>query len=82
MECQVYHGFKKTWNVTGSGAFIGGVPTADITLADLDLYNCEHITVRIGIRETAENRGGMNLFGKTFGNYENDIILKLDLENV
>ncbi len=75
------YGFKKTWNVTSEGSFIDGVNSNNVTLMDLELEHCEHITIRFGIKDSAENRGGLNLFGKTFGNYDNDIILRLDLEN-
>lgn len=74
------YGFKKTWNVSAKGSTIDGVPSGTITLQDLDLEHSEHLTVRLGIKETAENCGGLNLFGRCFGNYENDVILRLDLE--
>jgi len=36
--------------------------------------------VRIGVKEDAKNIGGVNIFGKTFGDYEQDIIMKMEFE--
>jgi predicted transcriptional regulator len=36
------------------------------------------VTVRIGIKPDARNDGGLNLFGRKFGNYETDLNMKLD----
>ena len=40
------------------------------------------ITMRIGIKEDAVNVGGVSLFGENFGDYPQDIILKLDFDVV
>jgi predicted transcriptional regulator len=37
--------------------------------------------VRIGVKDDAENRGGFNLFGRTFGNYEQDVVLRVELKD-
>lgn len=40
-----------------------------------------YITVRIGVKSDAENHGGINLFGKKFGNYETDLQMRIYYEN-
>jgi predicted transcriptional regulator len=35
------------------------------------------VKVRIGISARAKHEGGINIFGKGFGDYDQDIILKL-----
>jgi len=75
------YGFLKTWLVTDSGSFVDGVRTEDMTLADLELGPCEFYSVRIGVKEDAEFAGGFNLFGRTFGNYEQDVVLRLELKD-
>ena len=37
------------------------------------------IRVRIGVRDDAENLGGVNIFGKGFGNHDQDMVLRLYL---
>ena len=47
-------------------------------LDELDLNDKPYVTVRIGIKPDARNDGGLNLFGRKFGNYETDLRMKLD----
>jgi predicted transcriptional regulator len=35
------------------------------------------ITVRIGVKEDAEHVGGINIFGRGFGNYDQDLMMRL-----
>lgn len=74
------YGFLKTWKVTADYSLIDGVRGSDATLADLRVDEVSQITVRIGVTDDAANCGGMNLFGRGFGNYEKDIILQIELE--
>ncbi len=71
------YGLLKHWIVTPQGSFVDGVRVSDVTLDDLDLDAHHSIRVRIGIREDAEHRGGLNIFGRGFGNYDQDIVLRL-----
>lgn len=52
-----------------------GDPLSGITLSDiddsLDIWN-----LKIEVKEDAKNVGGVTLFGKSFGNHEQDIIVK------
>jgi len=75
------YGFLKTWKINETGSFIDGVRTGDHTLGDLGLETCDFYSVRIGIKEDAEFVGGFNLFGRTFGNYEQDIVLRMELKD-
>lgn len=70
------YGLLKVWKVTGNGSFVDGVQVSRVTLRDLALKPNEPIPVRFGIKENAHNIGGMNLFGRKFGNYPQDIVLR------
>jgi len=35
--------------------------------------------VKIGIKEDAEHVGGLNIFGRGFGNYDQDLVLRMYL---
>jgi len=59
------------------GTFIDGIRISDVTLADLDLDNHHSIRMRIGIADEAKHPGGINIFGRGFGNYDQDIIMRL-----
>jgi predicted transcriptional regulator len=56
---------------------VDGVKISGVTLADLDLPNHHSVKVRIGVKEEAEHLGGINIFGRGFGNYGQDILLRL-----
>lgn len=49
-----------------------------IKLSDLDLENITmpYLSIKIGVESNAKHIGGINLFGKYFGDYKQDIIFK------
>jgi predicted transcriptional regulator len=73
-------GVLKRWRVTDQGTSIDGVALSDVTLADLQLLDGHPIRVRIGVRPDASHVGGINLFGRGFGNYQQDLILLMEYE--
>ena len=62
------------------GTAIDGVALSPVTIADISLRTGEPVHVRIGIQRAAENVGGVNLFGRGFGNYPQDIELRIEYE--
>ncbi len=74
------YGMLKQWSVNERGAMIDGVSLGGTTIGDLKLGQANHIRVRIGVKEDARNKGGLNLFGRKFGNYPQDIVMKLGFE--
>lgn len=70
-------GVLKEWRVTEEGSFIDGVPANGVRIGDLGLVSSRRIAVRIAVKPDARNVGGVNLFGRGFGNYQQDIELKL-----
>ncbi|HOV63139.1 MAG TPA: helix-turn-helix domain-containing protein [Spirochaetia bacterium] len=74
------YGFLKSWKVTRDGSFIDGVAVSDVSLASLEIAKNTSIVVRLGIKENAKNRGGMNIFGRGFGNYDQGIIMRIECE--
>jgi predicted transcriptional regulator len=66
--------------VTRDGSFIDGVAVSDVSLASLEIAKNTSIVVRLGIKENAKNRGGMNIFGRGFGNYDQGIIMRIECE--
>jgi len=71
------YGLLKNWSVTDQGSYVDGVKISGVTLADLDLPNHHSVKVRIGVKEEAEHLGGINIFGRGFGNYGQDLVLRL-----
>jgi predicted transcriptional regulator len=75
------YGLMKVWQVTNSGSFIDGVPLSPATLETLDIKQHDFIAVRIAVRSDSTNVGGVNLFGAGFGNYPQDIVLRIQCED-
>jgi predicted transcriptional regulator len=77
---QTQFGVLKRWRVTAEGSFIDGEPLSAVTLADLGLETRSHMGVRLEVRDDARHIGGLNLFGRHFGNYAQDLVLRTQYE--
>ena len=79
VDDQTMYGLLKRWIVTGEGAFIDGERCSGVNLSALNLTagTRSHIKVRLGVKADARNKRGFNLFGRRFGNYEQDVVLRL-----
>lgn len=51
--------------------------TNKIRFSDLGLYGCSAVKFEIGIKENAEHKGGLNLFGKDFGDFPQAIVMSV-----
>jgi len=71
------YGKLKSWRINGSGAYVDGVRVSDVTLDQLEIDMHRSIRVRIGVHEDAEHPGGINIFGQGFGNYAQEIVMRL-----
>jgi predicted transcriptional regulator len=71
------YGMLKSWTVSEDGTYVDGVRISDVTLQDLNLSSHRSIRVRIEVKADARHPGGLNIFGKGFGNYDQDIVLRL-----
>lgn len=75
------YGNLKTWRFTDRGTFIDKDKVNDNTIEDYHLADHPFISVRIGIKEDAKNIGGVNIFGDSFGDYPQNIVMKLIYKN-
>ncbi|MGB4660221.1 MAG: helix-turn-helix domain-containing protein [Mobilitalea sp.] len=72
------YGLLMTWEVRSDGAYINEKKAANIRMEDLNVMNNSYIDVKIGNKSDAKYVGGFNLFGKGFGDYNQDIILSME----
>lgn len=70
-------GLLKQWSVNEQGSMIDGMQLSDVTIKDLNLARANHIKVRLGVKPDARHKGGMNLFGRKFGNYPQDMVMRI-----
>lgn len=71
------YGLMKVWQVTDHGSFIDGVRLSDTTLTDLALDDQDFVSVRVAVPVDSPNVGGVNIFGRGFGNYPQDIVMRI-----
>lgn len=71
------YGMLKRFRVTDEGSFVDGIRMSDICLADLGLDQKHSIRLCLSVRDDARHPGGINIFGKGFGNYDQDIVLRM-----
>ena len=72
------YGLLKLLVVNKHGTFIDGLKISDVTINSLKLDYNSNINFRVAVEDTAEHIGGVTLFGKTFGNYGQDIRVSLN----
>lgn len=72
------YGLLKTWRLDGKGTYIDGEPVSSRNIDEFQLAKHPFISVRIGIKENADYRGGINIFGRNFGDFPQDILLKIE----
>lgn len=71
------YGLLKVWHINEREAEVDGMRVSDVTIHDLKLNELPFIAIRVGVRPDATHVGGMNLFGSRFGNYPQDLVLRV-----
>ena len=69
------YGFLTTWSIDFTGSWMAHKKISSVTINELNIAAFDHMAVRIGVKENAQHRGGLNIFGKDFGNYPQDLKL-------
>ncbi|WP_340022320.1 ArsR family transcriptional regulator [Paenibacillus sp. FSL K6-1096] len=71
------YGLLKHLRVTKNNTGIDGQKISSVTLPQLKIEDSPFIKLRIGIDGNSNNKGGLTIFGEHFGNYPQNILLKL-----
>ncbi len=71
------YGSVKSWQVNSSGSFVDGLQTSELSIEDLKIAHRPHIAVSIGVKSDAQYQGGVNILGRHFGNFPQDIVMRL-----
>ncbi|WP_338555458.1 ArsR family transcriptional regulator [Paenibacillus sp. KS-LC4] len=69
------YGLLKVLRLNANGTFIDGLQISELTIHDLD-WETPFLTLRISAEESVPGRGGLTLYGKGFGNYNQDIRIR------
>jgi predicted transcriptional regulator len=71
------YGILTNWVVTRTGTSVNGRVVSDETLSSISIAPREPITIRIGIKKDAANRGGFTIFGRGIGDHDHSPLLRL-----
>ena len=72
------YGLLKLLVVNHRGTYIDGLKISDVTTDTLKLDYTSNIRFRIAVEENTAHVGGLTLFGKSFGNYSQDIQININ----
>lgn len=70
-------GILKSLSITENGTFLDGEFFSPLTLSDFSLRDNPYISFKLGVKEDAHYVGGLNLFGEKFGDYAQNILMKI-----
>lgn len=71
-------GLLQKITVNAEGVFVNNVLASDkVKFDDLHVYDGTSVKLDIGIKPDAKHRGGINLFGKNFGDFPQAIVMAL-----
>ena len=72
------YGLLKLLVINKKGTYIDGLKISDVTIDSFDLDYRSGIRFRMAVEDDAAHVGGLTLFGKSFGNYGQDIRVSLN----
>lgn len=71
------YGLLKKLLINSEGTFIDGLHLSNVTIEDLKLDYKSKIKFKLAIPDTAKHIGGLTIFGKGFGNYNQNITIRM-----
>lgn len=70
------YGLLKKLRITPEGTYMDGLKISDVTLNEVHIRE-KQWTFRLSVEDDANHVGGLTLFGKGFGNYNNHLLFEL-----
>ena len=72
------YGLLKMIVINKKGTFVDGLKISDVNIRQFDLNYNSTIRFRFMVRDDAKNVGGLTIFGSQFGNYNQDINVRIN----
>ncbi len=81
-ESASQYGELKIIKINEDGVFLNNrIVNPQVKLSDLKLDHSNRMLFKLGNKKDAQYAGGFNLFGKGFGDYDQDIVLNATVQN-
>ncbi|MCH4192260.1 MAG: winged helix-turn-helix transcriptional regulator [Butyrivibrio sp.] len=71
------YGLLKMLVINHHGTFIDGLQISGVTIDRFNLTSKSSIKLKMAVPDTAEHIGGLTIYGKSFGNYNQDINVRI-----
>jgi predicted transcriptional regulator len=71
------YGLFKLLSVNQTGTFIDGGKRSGVTLEDINIQHATNLVLRVCAPKDVQNAGGLTLFGRRFGNYDQAIRVRM-----
>lgn len=72
------YGLLKLLVVNKAGTFIDGLKISEVSIHDFNFDYRSTIRFKMEVSDSAKHVGGLTIFGKTFGNYNQDISVRIN----
>lgn len=72
------YGLLKLLVINKNGTYIDGLKISDVSIRDLELTDRSTIKFRLAVNDDSEHVGGLTIYGKNFGNYNQNINVKIN----
>ncbi|MCR5747191.1 MAG: winged helix-turn-helix transcriptional regulator [Lachnospiraceae bacterium] len=76
------YGLLKLLVINKRGTFIDGLKISDVNIKEFGLDYRSNIRFKFEVPDDADNIGGLTIFGKSFGNYRQDINVRISYSPV
>jgi predicted transcriptional regulator len=81
-DSSTQYGILKSFRVDGQRRPIDNVRAPSVVIGDLKLHELPFIRLKIGVKPDAHHKGGVNLFGKGFGDHSQAIMMNIQYVHV
>lgn len=75
-DANTQYGHLKTWRIDRRGTMLDSVPISNANLNALNLNANSFISLIVGTKKIDGYSGGLNLFGRHFGDFPQDILMR------
>ena len=77
-DISTQYGLLKNVRINERGVYLDEQKMSSTNISQLQIEEGDYFTLRIGVKDDAENIGGFNIFGEKFGDYEQAINVRVE----